>query len=404
MHIISNMLKIQNPKLMDHGSRVGYLVAKMLETKNASAKEIREAYILGLLHDVGAYKTEEIEKLIQFETENVYDHSIYGYLILKLSEVMGGKEDSILYHHTSWNELQQKTTENKQLSNMIFLADRVEIYLRIKNKPICDAMLESTNCFSKENMELFWKAEEKYGIQKRLLDGSYINDTEKYLYHAEFSEEELKKLIRMAAFLIDFRSESTVTHTITMVSAAVALANLMSLDKQQIDEIYTGGYIHDLGKVAIPLEILEKPGRLDYDEMEVMKTHIILTGNIISGHVSDNVYKIAMRHHEKLDGKGYPYGIGEEELSLSEKIVVIADIFSALTGKRSYKDSMPKEKVVSIMQQMADNHQISKEIVDVLIDNYEEVTRKVDEDCSEIIHNYEEIKEKYEMISKVLMN
>ena len=234
-----------------------------------------------------------------------------------------------------------------------------------------------------------------------MLDGSYINDTERYLYQAEFSEDELKKLIRMVAFLIDFRSESTVTHTITMVSAAVTLANLMNLEKQQIDEIYTGAYIHDLGKVAIPLEVLEKPGRLDFDEMEVMKTHIILTGNIIGGHVNDNVYKIAMRHHEKLDGKGYPYGIREEEMSIEEKIVAVADIFSALTGKRSYKDSMPKEKVVSIMQQMADQHQISAEVVNLLIDNYEAVVKKVEENCSKILHNYEEIKEKYKVISKL---
>ena len=102
-----------------------------------------------------------------------------------------------------------------------------------------------------------------------------------------------------------------------------------------------------------------------------MKTHIILTGNIIGGHVSDNVYKIAMRHHEKLDGKGYPYGIKEEELSLAEKIVAVADIFSALTGKRSYKDSMPKDKVISIMQQMAQNYQIAEDVVKVLIHNYE---------------------------------
>ena len=87
-------------------------------------------------------------------------------------------------------------------------------------------------------------------------------------------------------------------------------------------------------------------------------------------------------------------------MSLTEKIVVIADIFSALTGKRSYKDSMPKEKVISIMQQMADHNQISKEIVKVLFQNYEEISGKVEEDCREIIHNYEEIKVKYQKISE----
>ena len=401
MHIISNMLKMQNPKLVDHGSKVGYLVAKMLEVQGKTQKEILESYIIGLLHDVGAYKTEEIDKLVQFETERVFDHSIYGYLIMKVSEVMEDKVDAILHHHTPWEQLKSMRCENSQLANLIFLADRVEIYLRTQKKHISPEVLKKTNCFSEENIELFCETEEKFDVQKRLLDGSYINDTEKYLYQAEFSEEELKKLIRMVAFLIDFRSESTVTHTITMVSAAVALGNLMNLNKQQIDEIYTGAYIHDLGKVAIPLEVLEKPGRLDSDEMEVMKTHIILTGNIIGGHVSDNVYRIAMRHHEKLDGKGYPYGISEEDMSLEEKIVAVADIFSALTGKRSYKDSMPKEKVVSIMQQMAENHQISEEVVKLLVDNYEVVEQQVDENCGRILHNYEEIRDRYQKISKI---
>lgn len=401
MHIISNMLKMQNPKLVDHGSKVGYLVAKMLEVQGKTQKEILESYIIGLLHDVGAYKTEEIDKLVQFETERVFDHSIYGYLIMKVSEVMEDKVDAILHHHTPWEQLKSMRCENSQLANLIFLADRVEIYLRTQKKHISPEVLKKTNCFSEENIELFCETEEKFDVQKRLLDGSYINDTEKYLYQAEFSEEELKKLIRMVAFLIDFRSESTVTHTITMVSAAVALGNLMNLNKQQIDEIYTGAYIHDLGKVAIPLEVLEKPGRLDSDEMEVMKTHIILTGNIIGGHVSDNVYKIAMRHHEKLDGKGYPYGISEEDMSLEEKIVAVADIFSALTGKRSYKDSMPKEKVVSIMQQMSDNHQIAEEVVKLLVDNYEAVVQQVDENCGRIIHNYEEIRDRYQKISQI---
>lgn len=400
LHIISNMLKMQNSKLMDHGSRVGYLVAKMLEKSGAGTKDIIDGYILGLLHDVGAYKTDEIDKLVQFETKQVYDHSIYGYLILKLSEVMEGKEDAVLHHHTPWEKLKQMRGGNEQMANMIFLADRVEIYLRTKKKSIEMEKLEQIGAFSRENLELFYETEKTFEVQKRLLDGSFINDTEKYLYQAQFSEAELKRFIRMVAFLIDFRSESTVTHTITMVSAAVALANIMKLDKQQVDEIYTGAYIHDLGKVAIPLEILEKPGRLDYDEMEVMKTHIILTGNIIGGHVSDNVYNIAMRHHEKLDGSGYPYGIRGEDMSIAEKIVAVADIYSALTGKRSYKDSMPKEKVVAILQQMAEKHQISEEVVRVLICNYDVIEQQVEKDCGEIIHNYEEIKERYLKINQ----
>ena len=401
LHIISNMLKMQNAKLLDHGSRVGYLVAKMLETKGLSEKEILEGYLLGLLHDIGAYKTEEINKLIEFETKNVWEHSIYGYLILELAEIMEEKADVILYHHTPWEKIKELSDDKKELANLIFLADRVEIYLRSKHEPIAMDLLKKHSLYSDDNLELFFAAEQKYDLQKRLLDGSFINDTEKYLYRAEFSEEELKKWIRMVAILIDFRSESTVTHTITMVSASISIAKQMGLGKQQLDEIYTGAYIHDLGKIAIPLEILEKPGKLTFDEMEVMKTHILLTGNIIRGHVSDNVYKIAIRHHEKVNGEGYPYGIKAEELTLAEKIVAVADIYSALSGKRSYKEKFEKDKIISIMQQMAEREQIDKEVVNVLVENFEEIANNVAEECEELLHNYIYLKERYRDIQNM---
>ena len=160
---------MQNPKLVDHGSKVGYLVAKMLEVQGRTQKEILESYIIGLLHDVGAYKTEEIDKLVQFETERVFDHSIYGYLIMKVSEVMEDKVDAILHHHTPWEQLKSMRCENSQLANLIFLADRVEIYLRTQKKHISPEVLKKTNCFSEENIELFCETEEKFDIQKRLL-------------------------------------------------------------------------------------------------------------------------------------------------------------------------------------------------------------------------------------------
>ena len=398
LHIISNMLKMQNAKLLDHGSRVGYLVAKMLEAKGLSEKEVLEGYLIGLLHDVGAYKTEEIDKLIQFETKNVCEHSIYGYLILELSEIMADKAEIILHHHTPWNKINGLSADKKELANLIFLADRVEIYVRSKQEPIDIEMLKKHQFYSDENLELFIKADQTYDLQRRLMDGSFINDTEKYLYRAEFSKDELKKWIRMAALLIDFRSESTVTHTITMVSASVAIAKKMGLSRQQLDEVYTGAYIHDLGKIAIPLEILEKPGKLTFDEMEVMKTHILLTGNIIRGHVSDNVYKIAMRHHEKVNGRGYPYGIEDEEMTLAEKIVAVADIYSALSGKRSYKDKFDKEKIISIMEQLAEQSHNDKDVIQVLVDNFDEISNYVEQECAEILNNYLKLKERYEKL------
>ena len=93
---------------------------------------------------------------------------------------------------------------------------------------------------------------------------------------------------------------------------------------------------HDLGKIGIPLEILENPGRLTLEDMAVMKTHVEKTAVILNGWVSEEIRDLALRHHEKLNGTGYPDGLSASQLTLPQRILAVADIFSALTGERSY--------------------------------------------------------------------
>lgn len=398
--VITNVLSRQNPQLMDHGSRVGYLTAKMLEEAGAEERMVSVAYILGVLHDIGVYKAEEAEEIIRFETDSVPFHCIYGYQLVKASEALDEFVDTILYHHMPWKQLQHIDTPNRKLANLIFLADRVDIYIQNNKKPIPVELLERGGLYAPEHLELFKTCEQKYEVQKRLMDGSYINDKERYIYRINIDQEKMKKTVRMAAMFIDFRSQATVTHTITMVGAALALSRLAELPPEEMDNVYVGAYIHDLGKVAVPVEILEKPGKLTRDEMEVMKTHVVLTGQIIHGFVNEKIYRIATRHHEKLNGKGYPLGLTEKEMSLEEEIVAVADIFSALSGKRSYKEEFPRERIVGILSEMAEQGEISSYVVSLLIDNYDTVVAQVREDCEAIIASYKEIWQNYFLMKK----
>lgn len=400
LHIITNMLRLQNPKLVDHGSRVGYMVAKMLEFKGADQKTVSAGYMLGLLHDIGAYKKEDLEEVMKLETKDVHLHSIYGYLLVKSSQALDEYADAILFHHMPWNKMLEIDTPNKMLANLIFLADRVDVFIRKQGRPFVKEEMNMPGLFAKENLELFEKCEEQYEMQKRIMDGSYINDVTRYLYYIEVDQSKIKMFVRMAALFIDFRSEATVNHTITMVGASMALAKLANIPKEEMDNIYTGAYLHDLGKVAVDVAILEKPGKLTTDEMEIMKTHVVLSGEIIHGFVSEKVYRIATRHHEKLNGKGYPLGLSETDLTLEEQIVAVADIFSALAGKRSYKEEFPREKIIGIMSSMAQTGQISLPVVNLLIENYDVVTAQIQEDCKVVMERYQVIMEKCIAIQK----
>ena len=129
------------------------------------------------------------------------------------------------------------------------------------------------------------------------------------------------------------------------------------LSSDDIDNIALASIMHDVGKIAIPDHILNKPGRLDHDEFEIMKTHTTQGSNLLekipqlhdSG-VYEYAHDIARHHHEKWDGRGYPDGLKGDEISLWAQIVSIADVYDALSCKRVYKDALPREKVIQMIR------------------------------------------------------
>nr|MCR5507330.1 HD domain-containing protein [Lachnospiraceae bacterium] len=138
--------------------------------------------------------------------------------------------------------------------------------------------------------------------------------------------------------------------------------------------------LHDVGKINVPDAILNKPGKLTDEEFDRMKTHttagsMILTRVVET--VADSDYleeakRLAEYHHEKWNGKGYPHGISGEEIPLSARIMAVADVFDALVSKRRYKDGMPFEKAVSIIEEGAGTH-FDPKIAEAFLDALDEV-------------------------------
>lgn len=205
----------------------------------------------------------------------------------------------------------------------------------------------------------------------------------------------------MLVYTIDFRSEHTVVHTLATVNFAQQLGRLKRLSGKDLRDLYYGALLHDLGKIAIPLSILESTGRLSDQEMKIMKAHVRITEMILEGIVDNDVLQIAVRHHEKLDGSGYHKGLTGDQLTLPQQIVAVADILSALYGKRSYKDAFPKEKIQSIIQGDADNGKISKSTVECLMSHYDQIIAEFEKEKENTIGLYLQIKEQYaEMIER----
>ncbi|WP_051280212.1 HD-GYP domain-containing protein [Anaerovorax odorimutans] len=402
INIIRNTLKLVDERLMDHGGRVAYILYNMLKHSNKyNEQEKNNICILGIFHDIGAYKTDEIDKLLKFETNNILDHSIYGYLFLKYLTPFGKMSEAILYHHMEYVKFNQINSDYKDIALLINLADRIDILLQNHrdNFKTSEITIHSALKFDPLHIEMFEKCYKETNLKAELLNGEYENKLQNFLTNIQFTNEEINSYLIMLIFSIDFRSVNTVTHTIDTICVSMEIARLLNYNKKELAYIYYGSMLHDIGKIAIPMNIVEYPGKLNNNAMTIMKTHIDITREIIEGIIDQDICDIAVRHHEKLDGTGYPDGLKGENLTESQRIVAVADIVSALNGKRSYKEPFSPEKTISIIKQMRDGGKLCPKICNLVICNYDEIINRVRMVSNQITPIYLNIAQEYKHLN-----
>jgi len=152
----------------------------------------------------------------------------------------------------------------------------------------------------------------------------------------------------------EFRDKETGMHTRRISEMSKQLGALAGLDREQCELLYKASPLHDVGKIGIPDKILLKPGKLDAEEYRIMKQHTTIGGTILSGSGQYQVLNtgaiIALQHHEKWNGSGYPHGLKGNDIHKFARIVSIVDVFDALTSERPYKKSFPLAMAIDVME------------------------------------------------------
>lgn len=399
--LCAKALRLYDDRLVEHGERVAFIAKHIYdELKDKTVIKLKELLILCIFHDVGAYKTEEIDRMVEFENNDVWEHSVYGYLFLKYFTPIGELSQAVLYHHLSNDKYAKVNCICKDYSNLIHLADRVDILLRGEAKDERILELVDTDTFCKEQVDALRRVIKDGRMRERIADNSFKEETMGLLKHMDISTSEAVQYLKMLVFTIDFKSENTVVHSITTTETGVFLADAMGLKSEEIEKIYFAALVHDIGKLAIPEEILEFQGQLTTVQMEIMRSHVEYTEKIIKGVLPYDICQIAVRHHEKLDGTGYPRGLNYGQLDIQDRILAIADIYSALTSKRSYKEIFDKDKTLHILNDMAENGLIDKDIVSIANTQFDCMQRVVGAKAKEILKQYESIQAEYLSIMK----
>jgi len=172
-------------------------------------------------------------------------------------------------------------------------------------------------------------------------------------------QESRLQVVRRLGRASEYRDNETGLHIIRMSEFAALLGKSIGLDQYYCDLILNASPMHDIGKIGIPDAILLKKGKLDAQEWEIMKTHAQIGADILSDADSDLLImaaEIAITHHEKWDGSGYPKGLSGEDIPISGRITAIADVFDALTSERPYKHAWSVADAVNLIEEESGHH------------------------------------------------
>jgi putative nucleotidyltransferase with HDIG domain len=153
---------------------------------------------------------------------------------------------------------------------------------------------------------------------------------------------------------IDAKSTWTSGHSERVTDLALRIGWVMGLNQRELDVLHRGGLLHDIGKIGIPAEVLDKMGRLDADETAIMRRHIRIGARILEPIAAyADVIPIVLQHHERFDGNGYPDGLAGEAISLGARIYAVADAYDALTSDRPYRRGLERQPAIEIIKEGA---------------------------------------------------
>lgn len=400
--LMRDTLKLIDRRAMDHGSRVAYYLYKMLECKGGYEKfELADFVFLASLHDIGAYKTENLSDLIRYECRESMAHATYGYLVFKHLSPLSELAAIILYHHTDYSKLEGLDYEYKEIASCLNLVEKVDIFSIALGDKFDLNMFEkqADTIISREALDLFKETVRKYDVLRKVKKGEYKEELDDIIGYMIFTNEDKKKSLEMLMYCQGFKREASVINTVTCLCIAESLGQKAGLCDLEMEQLYYGALLHDIGMRAIPQEIIDAPRKLTEEEYKKVKMHVHLAEKVLNDRMAEDVVAIVAGHHERCDGSGYPRGLRDIQMNHAQKILQVADTVTALMGSRAYRPAFEKNELAALIQKETAAGKYNKTIVNIFLNCYDEIIQRVKIRSEEIMVTYRKLNQQYAQVS-----
>lgn len=367
----------------NHSKRVAYISLRLSKEFDLSIEEQIDIVSLSILHDNGL-----TELLLQkpldsknnfsrfIKEEKLKDHCIIGERNIKKLPLHSKAKNIIKYHHENYDGsgfFGLKGKEIPLMAQIISFADNIDFKFNYQNPDIqkkLDTISfvkdERNKKFSSYIIDKFLKISEQSHFWEDLKD---IN-IEKSLsysiptYRQNLSIDSILEIMKLFSKIIDNKSHFTKAHSSGLADKVSAMCDSYRFSYEEKMKLIIAAKLHDIGKLAIPNAILDKPGKLTDEEFFIIQKHAYYTKTCLEKIKGfEEITKWASNHHEKLNGRGYPYGLNSSDLDFNSRLMACLDIYQALTEERPYRKPLSHKEAVNILKDMAKNNLVDKNIV-----------------------------------------
>lgn len=368
-------------KKSNHGKRTAFIALYLARELGLSKEELYDTAALAMLHDNGLSESSLYEVLPGDGEFSVNDferskaHCVIGEKNIKDYPFLTNPENVILYHHERYNGsgfFGLSGDDVPLISQIIAAADGFEDRYQPGEKGDWKEILlqwikeMDGKMFSKDLGIAFRTMAEDLSIWDKMTDdkvGKVLSE-EIPVFDSQVSFEEIQKITKIFSRIIDSKSHFTKRHSSGLAEKAAVMADYYGKSNEEKTKLVIAADLHDLGKLAVPNSILDCPRALTDKEFKIVKKHVYYTRvalETISGF--EDITEWAANHHEKLNGKGYPFGKTGDELDFNSRLMACLDIYQALTEERPYRKGMSHGQTMKVLGNMAEMGMIDGGIV-----------------------------------------
>lgn len=385
---------IKDYDINDYKSKTELTASKLKTVLYASLRSFRDIISIEQ-HRLGLQKVLEAVANTSAETSL---RSLTSQILSQIASVLDLEEDAMYC-----SVLTQPQTETDQKQHFKVLSKAGRLFADLKEDEICDMQPDIETLFlqayqqkksvqdgihyvayiepasGEENLLYVRKDPPLNELNIHLLNIFIDNFAKAYTALAlkDEVEQSQRELVYILGEAVELRSKETGSHVKRVGEISYILAKAYGLDQAECELIKLASPLHDVGKVSIPDAVLNKPGKLESEERQIMETHAEAGYKMLKNsntHTLQAASLISLEHHEHWDGNGYPAGKSGENINIMARIAGLADVFDALGSKRCYKDPWPTEEIMALINSLK-GKQFEPKLVDLLSENLDEISK-----------------------------